>query len=190
MAKQKESDSKAKAKRSRPGKTSDVEFDKHKLDVEWERQPGLMLRYSCDLADARRDLDIAKSKLDVVSAEIANSIRADPESYGVEGKATEAGIKTIVPGQQEYMGAESRVRGRKHDVDILAAYVVALDHRRKALEKEVDLFMAGYFAEPRARREGHEAIEDQGDERTFGRRKKRSSSDCQLHKKRSRKTAS
>lgn len=189
MAKQKASIDKV--KRPRPGKKSDVDFNRHELDIEMNKQPNLMLKYSLDLADARRDLDIVKSRLGVTTAEIADSIRADPESYGLEGKASEASIKNLLLKEMKCIAMESKVRECKHDVDILAGYVVALGDRRKMLEKEVDLWLAGYFAEPRVRREGREALEDQGDERAFGqRRRKRSTGDCQLHKKRtSRKTS-
>ena len=176
----KEKSSTGKVKRTRPGTPSDVDFDINKLDVEMNRQAPLMLEYSTHLADARKDLDIAKSRLGVLAAEIADSIRADPESYGLEGKASEASIKTLLPNSGNYIAAETRVRVCKHDVDILAGYVVALGDRRKMLEKEVELWLGGYFAEPRISREGRAALDEQGDERAFGQRRK----------KRTRKTAS
>jgi len=175
MTKEKPSNGKVKAKRPRPGNTSDVEFDIHRLDVEMNRQAPLMLSYSSDLADVRRDLDIAKSRLGVVAAEIADSIRGDPECYGLEGKASETAIKALLPKEDGYVAAENKVRGYKHDVDILAGYVEALKDRRKMLEKEVDLWLGGYFAEPRVSREGREALDEQGDERAFGKRRKKRS---------------
>ena len=128
-------------------------IDDRQLVEEWEKQPELFLRYSLKLADARRDLDEEKAKLSVVDAELDRDIRENPEDYGV-GKVTETAIKAAIPLQTGHQKQEATIRDVKHQVEVLAAYVTALDQRKKALEKIVDLHGQQYWSVPRTNDEG------------------------------------
>lgn len=123
------------------------EPDKHNLDIEWTKQPRLYAEHADKLADARADLDRAKAELEVVEAELKLDIRRRPEKYGVE-KLTEDTVKSVVPLQRQYKVAQDKVFGAKHKVDILSGYQTALDHRKKALESLLQLFLADYYSKP------------------------------------------
>lgn len=138
-----------------------VEIDELQLDKEWIGQPRVYLEFAEMCADAQRDWDIAKSELEMVRAELDTAIRSDPESYGL-GKVTEKGVENAIPAQTEYQDAVREVIRAKHKRDVMAAAVTALDHRKKALEKLVDLQLSGYFATPRASASSREAVEDMG----------------------------
>lgn len=124
-----------------------ADFDLHKLDVEWERQPGMYLKAGERLADARLKHEEAKIDLSIVLAETDLAIRQDPEKFGLD-KATDAAVKAAIPNAKAVKKAQRIVLDAKHDVDMLDALCRALEHRKRALEKAVDLHLAGYFGEP------------------------------------------
>lgn len=136
-----------------------IDIDSTSLDREWVKQPRLYFKYSQMLADANRDFDSAKAELDVVRAELDTSIRSDPERYGLE-KVTENSIASCIPIQDEYQEAMRRLVKARHARDVVQAAVNALDHKKKALEKLVDLHLSSYYATPRASSNSREAVED------------------------------
>jgi len=125
-----------------------LDINEHELDKEWIEQPRLYHKYARKLADARLAFDEAKANLDLVSADLDNKIRESPEDYDLE-KVTEPGIKNCVLLQDEYREAIQALNDARHEVNVLEAAVSALDHRKRALEKLVDLFAMDYFAEPK-----------------------------------------
>lgn len=136
-----------------------VEIDPLALDREWVNQPRLYLQFASELADANRELDEAKSNLDIVKADLDQNIRSDPEQFGLD-KVTEASITSTLLTQPEYKEAMTLLIESRHKREILAAAVAALDHRKKALEKLVDLHMSGYYASPRASGDSREAMSE------------------------------
>lgn len=136
-----------------PTKTDDPDFfeiDKNQLDLEWQRQPGLFHKYATQLADAKREFEQAKTATDVAAANADSIIRETPAKFGIE-KVTEAAVKAAVVSHPGYARAVAKMHEARHAVDILQAAVTTLDHRKKALENLVDLRLADYFSEPRAR---------------------------------------
>jgi hypothetical protein len=85
-----------------------------------------------------------------VLAEADFKIRTDPMEYGID-KVTEAAIKAVLPTIESVQNIQRRVLKAKHLVDVLQGWVIALDHRKKGLEKLVDLFQSSYFAAPRTK---------------------------------------
>lgn len=134
--------------------TKDAEFsifdlDKHRLDEEWVNQPKLFFEYAHKLADARADLEQHKAMRDVVYANLDRDIRASPDKYDI-AKITETVITSTIKLQTDYMEADRDYRAANHRVDIVEAYVKALDHRKKALENLVSLEARNYFSSPKA----------------------------------------
>lgn len=126
-----------------------IDIDEMQLHKEWLNQPRLYLQYASKLADATHEFDEAKSQLEVTKSEIDADIRRDPDSYNLE-KVTETSIANTIPMQEPYREATNNLLEAKHRRDVLDAAVTALDHRRKALEKLVDLHLSGYFAAPKS----------------------------------------
>lgn len=127
---------------------SPIEIDLHRLDEEWLKQPILYHEYADRLANARRDLADAQIKRDIVEAECKRQIRKEPEAYGIE-KSTEDQIRSTCILQPDMQESEHEVVQAKHAVDVLAAMVDALDHRKKSLENLVQLHGRDYFASPK-----------------------------------------
>jgi len=124
------------------------EIDQYNLDKEWIRQPSLYHQYAVELADARRDWEEAKRARDVARAEADMAIRRNPESFGLV-KITEKAIEATIPTVAAVRVAEDNVIECRHAVDILSAASDALEHRKRALEGLVSLFLADYFSSPR-----------------------------------------
>ncbi len=140
-------------------KEFDVTIDKFRLDQEWERQPEFYHEYALQLADARRDWDEAKNTLEVVKAELHQKISAHPDQYEVI-KPTVDAVNNAIVLQQEHKDATADVISAKHRVNVLEAAVAALDQRKRALEKLVDLHLSDYYAKPVTRKEFAEQTEE------------------------------
>lgn len=127
----------------------DLSIDRYALDEEWLGQPERYRTASDWAAMARKEYNEAKSDLDVVKAELYLAIRADPETYGLE-KSSEAAIAAAVTVQPGYREAMAEMIDKKHQLDVMDGAVSALDQRKTALSKLVDLHLANYYSKPRA----------------------------------------
>lgn len=134
-------------------------IDENLLDEEWLKQPKLMFKYGSKLADAIADLDEAKSKLNLVKAEVYQEISNDPDGYEIS-KTTEAAINNCMLMQPEYQAALKAFNKATHRVNIMDAAVKAIQDRRRALENMVELHGQSYFAEPRTSASSREAMND------------------------------
>lgn len=126
-----------------------LRVDKYHLDVEWERQPRLYYQWARKAADARLRMSEAKAALEVAEAEVYRAVRAAPVHYGIDGRVTEDQIRAAVVLQGKYQKAVAALNNAKHEVDVFDAAVSALDHKKRSLEGEVQLFLASYYATPR-----------------------------------------
>lgn len=145
--------------RSKNVDESFTHINEYELEREWVRQPELAKEWNEKLADAQLLLDEAEDNFEIAKAEIAKEIRDDPEEFGIE-KTTEGAIKEAIPLQSRYEKASKRVREAKHAVGVLKAAVIAVEHKKRALEKLVDLWLAGYHSQPRVKGEGGERMEE------------------------------
>jgi len=139
--------------------TSDqaVRIDPHSLDSEWLKQPGLVKHYATLQADARQDYEDANVNLDLVTAELDRDVRANPEKHGL-AKPTEKSIASVIQVSDAFADAKQTVIEARHHMDVVQAVVSALDHKKRALEKLVDLFLADYFSRPSASEESKEDV--------------------------------
>lgn len=130
----------------------EIGIDPDALDVEWLNQPSLFLKYSEACAEARKKLDQAKERLDVVKADLDHRVREDPSVFGVQ-KVTEAAVSSAVTVHREYRESYKKYIDAKYEFDILSRAVQAFEQRKSALENLVRLHGQGYFAGPKEPRE-------------------------------------
>jgi len=130
----------------------DISIDETALDIEWLRQPKLMLKYTNLVSDKRKDMDLLKENLDVLKADLDRQIRAHPEDFKVE-KITEAVVQNTILTLDEYQEANEEYLNAKYEYDMGLNAVKALEQKKSSLENEVKLFLAGYFAGPKAPRD-------------------------------------
>lgn len=178
----------------------DLTIDETSLDVEWLDQSARMGRYCRLMAEAQRDVNLAKERLDYevarakeeldfVYATVERAVRGDPASYGVVAGprgVTEDAIKAAIQVHPEYRAAfqanldakmaEGRaVAEARFRYDLVAGAVRSFDHRKSALENLVRLHGASYFAGPAVPRDLSEMRRDRDRDvqRTIGERMRR-----------------
>lgn len=134
-------------------KQSDVDVDKHNLDVEWERQARLYKKWADKLAHSKNEMAECKNALDLRAAELSNSIRNNPAKYKLQ-KVTDAAVEAAVKLSKQHQACVSMLNAAKHKVDLMESMVRAMDHKKAALENLVWLHGQSYFAEPRTHRRG------------------------------------
>lgn len=136
-----------------------LEINPDELDREWLHQPNLALEFHDKLADAKLRLDEKTSALRVTEAELAKAIRKRPEDYDLD-KLTEAALKETVLLQPEYADDVAAMQEASHRVDLLRGTVAAISDRRRSLENLVELHLAGYYAEPRAKKRSKTEVDE------------------------------
>lgn len=132
-------------------------IDKYRLDDEWINQPKRYFKWALQLEEARDDFETVKAEFDVAKSEVDLAIRTNPNDYDLP-KVTDKAIAAVMIVQPEYKEAQQAVFTARHRVGVLQAAVTSLDHRKKALEKLVDLHGQKYFASPRASEQSREAM--------------------------------
>ncbi len=133
---------------------SEVLIDEYKLDMEWKKQPALAVKYGEAKADAQRDQDIAKEKLDYLIAQKDTYYRGT-----AEGKTTESAIKSKIDQDDDVVDARQRLIKCKHTVALMQAACDGFNQRKSALENLVKLFGMNYFVEPAADIESRGTVE-------------------------------
>lgn len=128
-----------------------IELDKYRLDKELVNQPDYYAEWAEKLADARADLEDAKTQLEFNEAKLSLDIRRNPLKFDLGNSPTEGAIKAVIKVSKRYQEANDKVKKIQHLVGILSGYVTSLDHRKKALEKLVDLQGRDYYATPTIR---------------------------------------
>lgn len=128
-----------------------VSIDRYRLDEQWAEQPEMYHEYAIKAADARQEADEARNRQEVVEAELYQKIVTQPESFGLL-KTTEKAIDAAITAHNKNQEAVKEVIETRHQLAIMEAAVSALEHRKKALEKLVELFIADYYATPKTPR--------------------------------------
>lgn len=126
-----------------------LEIDQDQLDKEWLRQPKLVFEFAVQLSDARNFFDMAKTRADVMYAELDSEIRKNPDQYDIT-KVSEAAIRNAIYQEKSYKIKQMRVLKARKAMDVLQAAVTALEHKKRALESLVTLFGQNYFSAPHA----------------------------------------
>lgn len=136
-----------------------LEIDSLALDKEWVEQPSLYFKWARKLALARNSFDEAKAELELVQAELDSSIRESPSEYDIP-KLTDKAVEAKIPQQGEYQKALKAFHTAKKRMNLCDAMVEALEHRKRSLEKLVDLHISEYYSTPRASGDASHAMAD------------------------------
>lgn len=126
----------------------DMYIDEDALDIEALEQPQLMIRYSTQLSEAKRERDIAKEAVEYTSSQIEKSIRDDPEKFALE-KITESAIRGAIVRESRYQDVLKEYHEAKYQADLLQGVVSAIEQRKNMIEALIKLHGQQYFAGPR-----------------------------------------
>lgn len=130
------------------GYKDEVKIDKFALDEEWLHHPAIFMKWAEKAADAVYDRDKAKERLDFIEAELDADVRSGWNGYCPDQKMTESGVTAWVRRQPMYREAVENLNTATRTMNIMIAAKVAFEHRKKALEKLTELFMAGHYSRP------------------------------------------
>jgi hypothetical protein len=126
---------------------TDLQIDKHNLDIACLQQAMLYHKYSMELAEVAFARDTMKEQLEILKAEVDGEIRSSPEEYGLPAKPTETAIKNTVTCDSRVVDFTSLFLAKSKEYNILMGIKIALDHKKSALELLVKLYVSGYYAE-------------------------------------------
>lgn len=147
-----------------PDFKSDMKIDEMNLEKEWLRQPSLVFYYGEMEANARARLEHLKLKMDIALAKLKKSIAKNPEKFGLV-KNSDPAIQAAVESSETYQMWQGKIINAKKNLSILTAAVNAVEHRKRSLEKLVDLFIRNYYAEPHPNQDGRKMIRQNGEDR-------------------------
>lgn len=137
-----------KRKRDGPDDCLRLGLDPHNLDEEWVSHPDKMQEVGEMVAVANDRVDRAKSKLELVKAQVELKVRKRPAAFGID-KITETSVAAAVVCSDDYQEAVSAYnRAKLRAGELKAAYEARRDCR-PALENLVKLHLAGYHSDPK-----------------------------------------
>lgn len=122
-----------------------LDIDELKLDKELKIQATMVRYWSEKTAEAQAKYDEAKSKLDIVAAELNLEIRKNPDKYGID-KLTETTINAIVITHPDHRIATKKVNEARYNLDMAKAAINGLEHKKRALTLLTELFVRDYYS--------------------------------------------
>ena len=143
------------------------DVDPNSLDRELFDQPTNYYALAKNVADARLVVEqakiaaeIAKEELKRTDAELYVSILNHPDRFGLS-KATEKSIESAVLCDKEHrlsfdrlVNAKRDLADKEHACGVAEAALGAMDNKKVALQKGVELHLANYRSSPRPRDNG------------------------------------
>ena len=122
-----------------------LNLDTMSLDYEWQRQPMLYMQASEVASEEFQKLQSLKDYLNVKIAEIALDYRLGKRTkMGEDDKAlkiTDKALDAILGQEEELIAIRKEISEQKKVYDDASSVVSALEHKKKALENEVSLFI-------------------------------------------------
>lgn len=128
-------------------------IDQYDLPREWVSHADRYHERALKAAEAKKSKELAEDHVRVVRAEVARAVRLNPTKYGLD-KPTVAAVEGEVELDPGVRYAEKELIEYRYAYDVYAADVASLEHRKRALEKLVDLLLADFFAHPKEKERG------------------------------------
>ena len=160
------------------GYRDDAKIDIYSLHTEWAGQPTVYMDYAEQYADAvafmmraQEKVSVTKTegkkKIDEKRAEVDADIRASFTTSDGK-KLTEAAITNLIVLDEEFKGVQEQVAQEVavaindhieavRNKELLEGVKVGFSHRKTALENEVQLFLQGYYSDPKVPKSYKEA---------------------------------
>lgn len=129
----------------------DLVIDRFRLEEECVDQPRRFMKWSEDYAEAVFKRDKAKQNLKIVSAQVQQRVRQDPELYGVVAGTrgvTEGAIQAALDTHHEILDAEDNLLEAEKNLQILKAAKESFDDRKRQLTNLVHLQLGQYYSDP------------------------------------------
>lgn len=138
-----------KVSKARDWKEEPLEINEYELDYELNRQARLFRLWARRTAAAKDFMNQCESQMELVEAQLKLLAFKKPSKFGLDKPPTVEIMKAIVVASEKYQGAVRKYNDARREYEETKVMADALGHKKSSLEKEVELFLAGYFAEPR-----------------------------------------
>lgn len=136
---------------------ADSEIDKNHLEDECQLQCQMYGFYAMQLADAKNELDVAKTNLEATIARRSAYYYNNP----VDGiKTTADGMKVMVGNDTEIQEAQDVVDKKQAVGNVLYAQVNTVEQRKGCLDNLVKLSLARYYNESETDTSGQTRLKD------------------------------
>jgi len=167
--------------------SEDQFVDIYNLHHEWRKQSMLYMKWGKRYARAIKEKTLAEEELKLIraqnkraleekKAELDLDIRKEPVKYGFDKKPNEGAILAKIlldPGIKELESKNAVVVKEAVDEwakcieneEVMSTAKLAMSHKKAALEREAELWIAGYFSDPRIPAEVKEIVESEGREK-------------------------
>lgn len=127
---------------------SDLKIDLERLEENLQEQAEFVMDYGKEWAEKTAERDRARENISVIEAELDGYARANWVDIS-DTKMTEKSILGYVLNEDKRRSAMENLISITEEVNILSVAKSAFDHRKKALEGLVTLFVANYYADPK-----------------------------------------
>lgn len=132
----------------------DLKIDDNALDLEWEDQAALAIKYGRHYAECRRRNTLAEERIKVVRAELIAEANEDPEGCCKKEKPNAADIEAYYRNHPRHKKAKEEWIQTQYDLDLAEIAKNEICFTRKAaLENLVILHGQSYFAGPKVPRD-------------------------------------
>lgn len=129
--------------------TYNLTINLDQLELNAQEQVEMIGRATRMTAHLKRKHAEAKNAQELVEARLKRAIRTTPSKFGVpDGKITEGSVNEAMVVHDDYQAALKAVVDAKYQLDLMEGIVTALEHRKRMIETEVELWESSYFAKP------------------------------------------
>lgn len=125
----------------------DVRIDKNNLDDCLINQAELRAKWNAAWAEATKEKQLAKRKLDLVTSELEQEARSNWEVLGFAKAPTDQMVKNWIPTQDLYDAANLDLIDKTYKVNVLSGAKDAFDDRRTGLTDIIKLWLNNYYAD-------------------------------------------
>jgi hypothetical protein len=125
-----------------------IKIDPLQLDKAVLIQADLVVEWSELWAEATRDRDRLKERINIVRAECDKDIRSNPKKFGWEDakSPTEGFINANIPLHPKMKEVNEELIDLQYDVNIYSIAREALDHRKRAVTILMELYKSDYYS--------------------------------------------
>ena len=124
----------------------DLKIDFSELHINWRDQPINYMKWSEKWVNAVSYRDRIKESLEVLKAELDTKYR---QELSVDKKPTEAVISSAITNDADYKLQQQQLIDANETVNLLVSAKAAFEHRKKALEGLTQLWVNGYWSDPK-----------------------------------------
>jgi len=136
----------------------DLAIDLSSLEKNLKNQAEHVMKYGKLWAERTKERDRQKENLALIDSDIDKDARKNWEKNFPKIKLTETVVRGYVVDTDKHKEANNTLLDLNEEVNILSIAKLAFEHRKKALEGLVSLYISGYWADPKVSKQNFDEI--------------------------------